>query len=94
MFVRLSVCCGWIHVFKEDGLSDIHHIYMDRSEIYRGMSRNRLEVGPTNSSAGINRNADAIGEKTAKKPFFSSFLIKLRVLLSRYQLDILIQGRG
>ena len=43
---------------------------MDRMEIYRGMSRNRLEVGPTNSSAGINRNADAIGEKPAKMALF------------------------
>ena len=74
-------------------MSDIHHIYMDRSEIYRGMSRNRLEVGPTNSSVGINRNADAIGEKPAKKAFFSSFFIKLRVLMDRYRLDILIQGK-
>ena len=63
-------------------------------EIYRGMSRNRLEVGPTNSSAGINRNADVIGEKPAKMAFFSCFLIKLRVLKGRYQLDILIQGKG
>ena len=85
---------GWIHVFKEGGMSDIHHIYMDRSEIYQGMSRNRLEVGPTNSSAGINRNADAIGEKPAKMAFFSWFLIKLRVLKGRYRLDILIQGKG
>ena len=67
---------------------------MDRSGIYRGMSRNRLEVGPTNSSAGINRNADTIGEKPAKMAFFSWFLIKLRVLMDRYRLDILIQGKG
>ena len=72
MSVRLSVC-GGIHVFKKGGLADIHHLYMDRMEIYRGMSRNRLEVGPTNSSAGINRNADAIGEKPAKMAFFRGF---------------------
>ena len=86
--------CGGIHVFKEGGMSDIHHIYMDRSEIYQGMSRNRLEVGQTNSSAGINRNADAIREKPSKMAFFSWFLIKLRVLKGRYELDILIQGKG
>ena len=75
-------------------MADIDDIYMDRTEIYQGMSRNRLEVGPTNSSAGINRNANAIGEKPAKMTFFSSFLIKLKVLKTRYQLDILIQGKG
>ena len=75
-------------------MCNIEHIYMDRMEIYRGMSRNRLEVSATNSSAGINRNADAIGEKPAKMAFFWWFLIKLRVLKGRYQLDILIQDKG
>ena len=59
--------------FKKGGLSDIHHLYMDRSRIYQGMSRNRLEVGPTIILAGINRNADAIGEKPSKMAFFSWF---------------------
>ena len=86
--------CGGITLFIEGGLSDIHHLYMDRSEIYQGRFLSRLEVGPTNSSAGINRNADAIGEKPSKMAFFSWFSIKLRVLKTRYQLDILIQGKG
>ena len=67
---------------------------MDRSGIYRGMSRNRLEVATTNISAAINRNADAIGEKRSKMAFFSLFLINLRMLKGKYGLDILIQGKG
>ena len=66
---------------------------MDRSGIYRGMSRNRLEVATTNISAAINRNADAIGEKRSKMAFFSLFLINLRMLKGKYGLDILIQGK-
>ena len=67
---------------------------MDRSGIYRGMSRNRLEVATTNISAAINRNADAIGEKRSKMAFFSLFLINLRMLKGKYGLDILIQGKS
>ena len=51
---------------------------MDRSEIYRGMSRNRLEVATTNISATINRIADAIGIKRSKMAFFFVVFDKIK----------------
>ena len=51
---------------RRNNMIYINILYMDRTEIYQGRFLNRLEVGATNSSAGINRNADAIGENRPK----------------------------
>ena len=64
----MSVCLC-VAFFNEDGLCDIDRLYMDRSEIYRGMSRNRLEVATTNISDGMDGKLE-IGRK--KHRFFRS----------------------
>ena len=64
---------------------------MDRSEIYRGMSRNRLEVATTNISDGMDGKPDTGRENIEKNTDFWWFYIKLTMLMLRYELEILIR---
>ena len=66
---------------------------MDRSELYREMSRNRLKVGPSTRSDVMDKKPDTGRENVVKTPFFWWFNIKLTVLTLRYRLEILMQSK-
>ena len=73
---------------------NIDKLYMDRSRIYLGRILSIWEVDPTIFPDSTVRKPDTIGAKPAKIAIFRHFSIKFRALKGRYQLDILMQGRG
>ena len=68
-------------------------LYTDRRRIYPDGSIGVSNFDPTDRPDVIGRKPDAIGKNAKKYPIFRHFLIKLRVLCMRYELNILKEDK-